>query len=52
MNLFNNLIRKHGVKLCSLAMCISVLASQSCRARLYEPKEPEGLRDFAGLKKF
>lgn len=44
------IIIKYGKSICSLAMSMALLASQSCRLRLYEPKEPEGLREFAKRK--
>lgn len=42
-----DLIKKYTKQLCSLALLAAPLAARTCRTIFYEPKEPEGLAQFA-----
>ncbi|MGN0367630.1 MAG: cyclic lactone autoinducer peptide [Wujia sp.] len=44
------LLKRYGGVICSFAMAVATLASQSCRLRLYEPEEPKALREFIKQK--
>ena len=37
---------KYGDKLCALVLVISTVACDYCRTLLYQPKEPERLKEF------
>ena len=44
------IICKYGCKLCAVAVLVAPLATQACKTKYYQPKEPEGLREFAMKK--
>lgn len=45
-----SLICKYGFRLCAFAAVVAPLASQTCKTRYYQPKEPDGLTQFADKK--
>ena len=44
------IICKYGCKLCAAAVFGAPLASQACKTKYYQPKEPAGLKEFAMKK--
>lgn len=40
------LLVKIGSLLCACAVTISPLVVEGCRTRYYQPKEPDGLKEF------
>ncbi len=44
--IFDRLLSKLNPQLCSIALVAISVASQECRKKYYQPKEPEGLAEF------
>lgn len=45
-NGMRKLLVKIGSLLCACAVTISPLVVEGCRVRYYQPKEPDGLKEF------
>ncbi|MGN0395385.1 MAG: cyclic lactone autoinducer peptide [Coprococcus sp.] len=43
----NNIVKRYGAALCALVIAVAPIAVNSCRYKLYQPKEPDGLEEFA-----
>lgn len=39
-------IQKHGEKICAMAVAFGGISLMSCRLFVYEPKQPDGLKEF------
>lgn len=45
--LLKSVVKKYDNVFCSMAHFAAPIASSTCRSNLYQPKEPDGLDEFA-----
>lgn len=50
MKILSAFFIKNAAKICALAIGVTAIAGQACRAQWYEPEMPEGLEEFLASK--